>query len=90
MTFIFPAIDGLKFFDDALIHNTKDLACNMKKAVLLRELVTFEGKLNEDLLYFMAWLFSDNEREIYLSKHCHFKCLHFQADTNKLKVNILF
>jgi len=89
--YIFPAIDGLELFDNALIHNTTDLRCenrDKKKAILLRELVTTEGNVNEALLSFMAWLLSDNERELFLSKKCNFKCLHFQADTNKLKILI--
>ena len=92
--------DTLNFFDafDIVIqHHRATLVTNKKKSfkegvinkvLLFKDLLTVDGNFKKPLFTFLAWLISNNEREIYLAKKCNIKFLHSQGKLSLLRVAI--
>ena len=92
--------DTLNFFDafDIVIqHHKASLVTNKKrsskegvvnKVLLFKDLLTIDGNFKKPLFAFLAWVISNNEREIYLAKKCNMKFLHSQGKLSLLRVAI--
>lgn len=92
--------DTLNFFDAfgiVIQHHKASLVANKKKSskegvinkvLLFKDLLTIDGNFKKPLFAFLAWVISNNEREIYLAKKCNMKFLHSQGKLSLLRVAI--
>jgi len=87
------ALQYFDLFDEVLLHHAQGFATIAgkkygSKTLLFMDLMAFRGKLQRELLYFLSWLISNNDREVYFSGQCNIRFIHVQSNLELLKVTI--